>query len=56
MIPFERIELDPKVCNGKPEIKGSRIPVTVILEHIAEGEFWEKILAHYPEITNEDTA
>ncbi len=54
MIPFERIELDPKVCNGKPVIKGTRIPVTVILEHIAEGESWEKILANYPEITRED--
>jgi len=54
MIPFERIELDPRVCNGKPVIKGTRIPVTVILEHIAGGEPWEKILGNYPELTNED--
>jgi hypothetical protein len=31
-----------------------RIPVTVILEHIAEEEPWEKILENYPELTNED--
>jgi uncharacterized protein (DUF433 family) len=32
MTPFERIELNPRVCNGKPVVKGTRIPVTVILE------------------------
>ncbi|MGM0788444.1 MAG: DUF433 domain-containing protein [Thermodesulfobacteriota bacterium] len=32
MIKRSRIELDPKVCNGKPVIKGTRIPVLVILE------------------------
>lgn len=35
---LERIELDPRVCNGKPVIRGTRIPVTVILEQLAEGE------------------
>jgi uncharacterized protein (DUF433 family) len=50
----ERIEIDPKICNGKPVIKGTRIPVTVILEQIAEGESWETLLAGYPELTKED--
>ena len=54
MIPFERIELNPRVCNGKPVIKGTRIPVTVIIEHIAGGEPWEKIIGNYPELTYED--
>jgi len=54
MTPYERIELDPKVCNGKPVIKGTRIPVAVILEQISEGETWEKIRANYPELTRED--
>ena len=51
---LERIELDPRVCNGKPVIRGTRIPVTVILEQLAEGESWEKILEGYPELTKED--
>jgi uncharacterized protein (DUF433 family) len=51
---LERIELDPRVCNGKPVIKGTRISVSVILEQIAEGEAWETILAGYPELTKED--
>jgi uncharacterized protein (DUF433 family) len=51
---LERIEIDPRVCKGKPVIKGTRIPVTVILEGIAEGESWESILASYPELSRED--
>ena len=54
MILLERIEIDPKVCNGKPVINGTRIPVSVILEFVAENEPWEKILAEYPELTRED--
>jgi uncharacterized protein (DUF433 family) len=54
MTVFERIELNPKVCNGKPVIKGTRIPVTVILDQIADGESWESDLAGYPELTKED--
>jgi uncharacterized protein (DUF433 family) len=50
----ERIELNPRVCNGKPVIRGTRIPVSVILEQIAEGESWDTLLAGYPELTRED--
>ena len=49
-----RIELDPKVCNGRPVIRGTRIPVTVILEQIGEGVSWEDLLTDYPELTRED--
>jgi uncharacterized protein (DUF433 family) len=51
---LERIELDPRVCNGKPVIKGTRIPVSVILDQIAAGEPWEDILKGYPELAKED--
>lgn len=51
---IDRIEINPKVCNGKPVIKGTRIPVVVILEQIAEGETWQYLLAGYPELTLED--
>lgn len=37
-----------------PVIKGTRIPVAVILEQLAEGEPWERLLAGYPELTRED--
>ena len=51
---IDRIEFNPRVCNGKPIIKGTRIPVSVILEQLAEGESWDHVLAGYPELTKED--
>jgi uncharacterized protein (DUF433 family) len=54
MDPVNRIELNPKVCNGRPVIKGTRIPVSVILEQIAEGQSWDAVLDGYPELTRED--
>lgn len=48
MIPMDRIELNPRVCNGKPVIKGTRIPVSVILEQVAQGESWDALLKDYP--------
>ena len=54
MIPMDRIELDTKVCNGKPVIKGTRIPVSVILEQIADGETWDTLLTGYPELTKKN--
>jgi uncharacterized protein (DUF433 family) len=54
MILLERIEINPKVCNGKPVVKGTRIPISVILQQLAEGESWDEILSGYPELTRED--
>ncbi|MBI4690944.1 MAG: DUF433 domain-containing protein [Nitrospirae bacterium] len=51
---LDRIEINPRVCNGRPVIKGTRIPVAVILEQIAEGETWQDLLTGYPELTIED--
>ena len=51
---FDRIEINPRVCNGKPVIKGTRIPISVILELIAEGKSWQAILDGYPELTKDD--
>lgn len=51
---IDRIELNPRVCDGKPVIKGTRIPVSVILEQIAEGESWADLLNGYPELEKDD--
>ena len=51
---FDRIELNPRICNGKPVIKGTRIPISVILELIAEGKSWQAILNGYLELTRDD--
>ena len=47
MILMDRIELNPRICNGRPVIKGTRISVSVVLEQIAEGESWNTLLAGY---------
>lgn len=54
MVSGKRIELNPKVCNGKPVIKGTPITVSVILEHIAAGESWKTILEGFPELKRKD--
>jgi uncharacterized protein (DUF433 family) len=50
----ERIEIDPRVCGGQPVVKGTRIPVALILEQLADDESWQSILHGYPELTSGD--
>ena len=51
---MNRIEIDPKKLGGKPVIKGTRIPVYLILEMLANGMDIREILKEYPELTEED--
>lgn len=51
---LDRIEHDPRVCNGKAVIQGTRIPVSVILDQVASGESWDSIIKGYPELRKED--
>ncbi|MCK4396652.1 DUF433 domain-containing protein [candidate division WOR-3 bacterium] len=55
MRKFEgKISSDPMVCSGKPCIKGTRIPVYLILDLLAAGETYEGIKKAYPNIKDED--
>jgi uncharacterized protein (DUF433 family) len=52
---FERISVDPKICGGKPCIKGTRIPVTMVLELLEDGLSFDEILRdYYPNLTVAD--
>jgi len=51
---LDRISIYPRVCHGKPCIKGTRVPVFVILDALAAGMTYEEISDDYPPITNED--
>jgi uncharacterized protein (DUF433 family) len=51
---LERIELDPRVCNGKAVIQGTRIPVSAILDQVASGESWDDIVKGFPELKKDD--
>ena len=49
-----RIVIDPEVLSGKPVIKGTRIPVYLIIELLANGITEKEILRQYPTLKKED--
>ncbi len=49
----DRIAIDPKVCHGKPFIRGTRTPVTIVLGALAAGDSFEDIAKDY-DINEED--
>lgn len=50
------IESSPDVLRGKPRIAGTRIPVGLILGHLAAGHTHEQIMAEFPALTSEQIA
>jgi len=50
----DRISSKPDVCHGKVCIAGTRIPVTVVLDNLAEGASEAEILSEYPTLVVED--
>lgn len=50
----DRIEMNPKVMMGKPVIRGTRVPVELILRKLSEGARERDLLAAYPKLTRED--
>ena len=53
-MPHERIESNPNIINGKPVVRGTRIPVELILRKLGAGMSVEAILADHPRLTFED--
>jgi uncharacterized protein (DUF433 family) len=51
---LKRIILDPKVMLGKPVIKGTRLPVELVVEKIAYGSTFDDIKTDYPFLTEDD--
>ncbi|MGB4726506.1 MAG: DUF433 domain-containing protein [Thermogutta sp.] len=51
---LKRISVDPKVCFGKPVIRGTRIWVSLIVDNLAEGISEAELLAAYPQLEPED--
>ncbi len=49
-----RIVTDPDVLNGKPIIKGTQIPVYLIIELLAQGMTEKEILKLYAPLQKED--
>lgn len=47
------ITSDPSIMFGKPVIKGTRVPVDLVLEKLGNGETIPQLLASYPRVTQE---
>ena len=49
-----RIEVNPEIMGGKPVIRGTRIPVELILRKLGAGMSVEAILADHPRLAFDD--
>jgi uncharacterized protein (DUF433 family) len=49
-----RISIDPRICFGKPCIKGHRIWVSLVLDLLASGWSFQQVLENYPGIEELD--
>jgi uncharacterized protein (DUF433 family) len=54
MFGFDRITFDPNVMGGRACIRGMRIPVSLIINLVANGMTVEEIINEYPDLEPED--
>jgi len=50
----DRIAIDTNIHHGDPCIKGTRIPVAMVVGSLADGMTFDDIREAYPQMTNED--
>lgn len=50
----DRIIQDPTIMVGKPVVRGTRIPVEVVLEYLAHNPDFAELFADYPRLTMDD--
>jgi uncharacterized protein (DUF433 family) len=50
----ERIEINPEVMGGKPVIRGTRVPVELVLRKLGAGLAPEVIVSDHPRLTLDD--
>ncbi|HVT61815.1 MAG TPA: DUF433 domain-containing protein [Thermoanaerobaculia bacterium] len=50
----QRVVVDPEVHHGEPCIRGTRIPVRMIVGSLADGLTIDQIIEEYPQMTPED--
>lgn len=54
MVNIERITVNQNICHGMACIAGTRIPVSVILDNLADGASAADIIESYPSLKTED--
>jgi uncharacterized protein (DUF433 family) len=53
-MPHERIESNPNIMDGKPVVRGTRVPIELILRKLGAGMPVEAIFADHPRLTADD--
>ena len=51
---YARIETNPEIMDGKPVIRGTRVPVELVLRKLGAGISPEAILTEHPRLTRDD--
>ncbi len=51
---LDRIKIDPRVCKGKPTIRGLRFTVDFLLKLLGDGYTADDIVREYPELEKDD--
>jgi uncharacterized protein (DUF433 family) len=49
----DRVLIDPKICHGKPVIRGTRTPVAIVVGSLAGGMTFDDVQREY-DLTPED--
>ena len=53
-IRLDRIVVDPKIMVGKPTVRGTRIPVELVVEQLSYDRDPRELFAAYPRLAEED--
>ncbi len=51
---MDKILVDPRIHAGEPCVKGTRVPVSVVVGSIADGDDIDTLIKSYPTLTRED--
>ncbi|HEV8246293.1 MAG TPA: DUF433 domain-containing protein [Polyangiaceae bacterium] len=51
-----RVSTDPAICHGQACLRGTRIPVSVVLDNLAAGLTPPQIIESYPSLSLDDVA
>jgi uncharacterized protein (DUF433 family) len=50
----DRIVIDPEIHHGEPCIRGTRVPVAIVIGSFADGMTVDEIINQYPQLSPED--
>ena len=54
VLNLDRIIQDPTIMAGKPVVKGTRIPIERVIQHLADNPDLDDLFQAFPHLTRED--